>query len=127
MIKLCGLALLCAFCALVIKEAGGARFAVALSALTCVLFLVPLLTRYGEAVTFLSALSKDGLFSESFGLSLKALSVGLLSSFTADVCRELGEAGLGDRLELCAKAEIVVLALPTLSRLFSICVGLIGG
>lgn len=127
MLKLCGLSLLCAFCALVIKEAGGARFAVALSAFTCVLFLLPLLTRYGEVVRFLSALLGDSLLSESFSLSLKALSVGLLSSFCADLCRELGEAGLGERLELCAKAEIMVLALPTLARLFSVCMELVGG
>ncbi len=127
MLKLCGLALLCAFCALMLKEAGGARFAAALSALAGLLFFLPLLTRYGEVVAFLSALSENSLFSESFALSLKALSLGLLASFTADLCRDLGEAGLGERLELCAKAEIVVLALPMLSRLFSICSELIGG
>ncbi len=127
MIKLCGIALLCTLCALLVKEAGGSRFSVALSALACVLFLLPLLARYGEVVTFLSALSKDSLFSESLQLSLKALSVGLLASFTADLCRELGEAGLGERLELCAKAEILVLSLPTLSRLLSICTELVGG
>lgn len=127
MLKLCGLALLTALCALLVKEAGGARFAVLLSALSGVLFLLPLLDRYGEVAAFLSGLSENTLFSESFRLSMKALSVGLLASFTADLCRELGEGGLGEKLELCAKAEILLLSLPTVSRLLTICTELVGG
>lgn len=127
MLKLCGIALLCAFCALVVKETGGTRFAVALTALSGVLLVLPLLAKYGEVMNFLSALSENTLFSESFRLSTKALSVGLLASFTADLCRELGEGGLGEKLELFAKAEILVLALPTLSRLLSICTDLMRG
>ncbi len=127
MLKLCGIALLCAFCALMLKEVGGTRLSVAVSALFGILFLLPLVKGYGEVVEFLSALSENTLFTESLRLSLKALSVGLLASFTADLCRELGEAGLGERLELCGKLEILVMALPTLSRLLSLCTELIGG
>ena len=44
---------------------------------------------------------------------------------TADVCREMGESTLGARVEMCGRAEILLLCLPFLLELFSLALGLV--
>ncbi len=123
LIKLCGLALLAAFLLFSLREAGGR--ALPLIGLGGGLFLLfHLLERYSTLFAFLGELPGGELYTSLLSLSLRVLGVALLTEVTAGICRDLGEAGLATRLEWCGRAEILVLALPTLHRLLELAVGL---
>ncbi len=125
LIKLCGLALLLTFLLIGMREIGGR--ALPLIALGGGVFLlIYLVERYSALFSFLRELSGGELYTSLLSLSLRVLGVALLTEITAGICRDLGEAGLAARLEWCGRAEILVLCLPTLSRLLELAVGLVG-
>lgn len=84
--------------------------------------LVFALSRYREPLTLLSELAATGGLSDALSGILRMLGVGLLTSFTADLCRDLGEGTLASRVELCGRVEILLLCLPFLSELLSLAV-----
>ena len=125
MLKLCALALLAAILLLPLREAGGRLGGVA-AALCGVLLLLTLTERYATIFSFLDTLGENAVPGEAVSLSLRALGLSFLTEVTAGICRDLGEGGLATRLEWCGRAEILVLALPTLVRLLELAVSYLG-
>ena len=125
MLKLCALALLAAILLLPLREAGGRLGGVA-AALCGVLLLLTLTERYATLFSFLDTLGENAVPGEAVSLSLRALGLSFLTEVTAGICRDLGEVGLATRLEWCGRAEILVLALPTLVRLLELAVSYLG-
>ena len=91
-----------------------------LSLLSGLFLLGAALMRYGEPISFLLSLGDFREFEDSLSVILRMLGIGMLCTLTADTCRDLGEEGIASRVELCAKAEILLLSLPFLEELFSI-------
>ena len=93
--------------------------------------IAPLVTLSGGILLLLSLLSRLSpliLWAESLANTLpeivgetagKVLAVGLLTSFGAETCTELGAASLASKLELAGKLEILLLSLPLFCELFS--------
>lgn len=119
LIKLCGVCLLVAALALVMREAG-AKLAPLVGLTGGVALLLILLPRYRPILTFLSGLSEDPLFSSVLSLGLRAVALCVLVEITAGILRDMGEGGLATRLEWCGRLELVLLALPTVGELLSI-------
>jgi stage III sporulation protein AD len=83
--------------------------------------------RYGNLLgELLSFADRSGLSSLGV-LLVKILAIAYLTTLAADVCRELGEASLGARVEWCGKAEILLLCLPKFWELAELALGLIEG
>ena len=57
---------------------------------------------------------------------VKALGISLIVQITSDICKDCGEAALGQRIELFGKAEILVLSIPLIKDLFALCEKLAG-
>lgn len=57
---------------------------------------------------------------------IKALGISLMIQITSDICKDCGEAALGQRVELFGKAEILVLSIPLIKDLFALCDKLTG-
>lgn len=72
-------------------------------------------------------LQKTGLSSSAnlFSLILKILGIGYITEFAANVCSDSGMAGLGDKILLAGKVIIFTLALPIISNIVDIIVGLL--
>lgn len=51
---------------------------------------------------------------------LKALGIGLVCQFTAQLCREAGQEALASGVELFAKVQIVLLSVPLLQELLAL-------
>lgn len=119
LVQLGALAVLFAMLGYVLR-ALSSRMAGLFSLLGGLLLLGAALTRYGEPISFLLSLASLGEFEDSLSTLLRMLGIGMLCTLTADSCRELGEEGIASRVELCAKAEILLLCLPFLKELFSI-------
>lgn len=50
----------------------------------------------------------------------KALGMAALVSVTADLCRDMGEKSAAEKVELCGKAALALMALPLLKEVFSL-------
>lgn len=51
---------------------------------------------------------------------LKALGIGMLTQVCADICRECGESGVANGVELFGKVEILLLCLPLIHQLLEV-------
>ncbi len=67
----------------------------------------------------LFALTEDSALSTPFSALFRALGLSLVISFSAGVCRDLGENGIAEKLELCGKGAILTLAVPLLKTLLN--------
>ena len=109
--------MLCAVCALILKEIKSpiSQF---IPILGGVLLLLTVLPRITPLFTFVKELG-DTLPIGMLETVGKILAVGILCSFGADLCSELGSPTLGTRLSLVGKIEIFLLSLPILKELLS--------
>ena len=71
--------------------------------------------------------------TESTGLSgyaeflFKALAIAILTQFCAELCRESGESGAANGVELAGKAELLLLCLSPLKELFALAADMLQG
>lgn len=77
------------------------------------------------SLTYIIEGAKSSPFSEWSGTILKALGVAVSVELTADALRDAGESGLASKLELVGKAELLILALPLIERIFKLAGGFI--
>lgn len=57
-------------------------------------------------------------FSE-LRLMLKALGIAFLVAVSASFCRDLGENGIAEKIELCGKSAVLALSLPVLTEILN--------
>ncbi len=62
-----------------------------------------------------SKLVNSGVNTEYFAVALKALGIGYVTGFIADVCRDSGQASLASKAELAGKCAIFIISLPLVS------------
>lgn len=112
-----GVSLLCALCALVLRESKS-PIAPLLSLLGGLCLLLCLAPRIGALFSGLKdAIGVlDGVPIDTVG---KVLAVSLLVGVGCDACTELGAPQLASKLDFFGKIEILLLSLPTLGELFS--------
>lgn len=118
---MCGICILLCVVAVTAKEGGG-RFAPLVGLAGGIFLLSFAITRYGEVIGILSAFSENELFSSLLSLALRIVALCILTEVSAGICRDLGEAGLAAKMELCGRAEILLVTLPTFTRLLSIAI-----
>ena len=121
--QLCALAVLVAALTWILKTAGakGAAAVPLTGGLALVFFAV---YRYREPIAALMTLAETAGIRTSMEMVLRMMAVGYLSTFAADICRDMGEGTLAARVELCGRAEILLLCLPFLLELFSLAWGM---
>ena len=62
-----------------------------------------------------SKLVNGGVNTEYFAEAIKALGIGYVTGFIADVCRDSGQASLAAKAELAGKCAIFIISLPLIS------------
>ena len=118
-LQLAGCALLCAVTTLLLSQlrpalAPAARLCGTLIPLGAALLLyAPVLAR----VEALFALAEAGELAAPI---LRALGIALICELTAILCRDLGERGLAQGVQLFGKLEIILLSLPLLDQILDI-------
>lgn len=116
LLKICGIALLCAAAAVIVgKSAGGVGVAVKLGGAVVALGLVvSLLLR---AVEYLQGIGASFVPSEYLAVMLKALGVCAICRICSDICRDCGEHTASGAVESAAKLTLVLMSLPILQDL----------
>lgn len=68
--------------------------------------------------------NKTGLDKELFTSILKIIGIGYITEFGANICTDSGNSSIADKILLAGKIAILVLALPILTALIDIIVGI---
>lgn len=74
---------------------------------------------------FSNIVNKTGINFELFKIILKIVGVGYLIEFAANVCADSGNPSIADKIVLGGKLLILILAMPVITNLLNIVVGLI--
>ena len=104
----------------------GARGAATVSLVGGLFLLTLTLPRLAEPIAALAEMAERADLSAEVSVLMRILFVGLLGSVAAGACRDVGEGGVADRLEMLVRAEILLLSLPFLLEVFSLACEVIG-
>ena len=74
---------------------------------------------------FGSVIELTGLNSNLYGLLIKIIGIGYLIEFTAGICSDTGNGSLGDKVLLGGKIVIMVMALPIVTSILDIIMGIL--
>ena len=85
-----------------------------------VLLTVATLSWITPLTAYLKQLTQIADLSESAEILFKALGIAWLTQCCADICRESGESGTANGVELAGKVEILLLSIPMLDKILSI-------
>lgn len=111
-LKLCGIALVGAAAALILREIGkSAEVPVRVTALILIFSAAAVMAE--PCVEFVSELLSDTeLPADVVTAVFRMLGVAFLARTGSELCREMGSSSLGTALETAAKIEIIILTLP---------------
>ncbi len=122
MMEICCLGLVFAFSAVLLKNLGWRGVSI-FTALGIVVLLSEL------RGSFIEIDKLSGLFGalDEGGIAIfKIMGIGYLFGISSEICRELGEAGISFALTLVGRFEIIAVALPFISEIFSLALSLVG-
>ncbi len=105
---------------LALLKDGGGRLALFVGAGGGILLLGYMMARLGGVFRDFTTLARESALSPYVTLLLKAIGIGYVVSISADICRDLGATETAKKLELCGRAELLVLALPPLTELLKL-------
>lgn len=123
--QLCCIAVITAVCAFILKSHNSELTTLCLTAGGIIMFLFAF-DYLTESVEFLRTFSQTtGVDNQIIKLVFKIIGIGFLIELTAGSIKELGFTGVADKLVLCGKIIIFVVAIPVLSGTYKIIVSLI--
>ena len=123
-VKLCGAAVLTLAATLILKDSRAPHPEIAVLFFG-ILVLSRLIFNIGDVVEYLKKIS-EGTAAESYLTTLlKAAGIAYLADLTADMCRNSGEHGIASYVEIAGKTELIILALPLMSELLDLAVGML--
>ncbi len=102
------------------------EFSILLIIITAVISLLLILSTLTEPLNTLSQkLSAHGVELSYFKVALKALGIGYVTSFCADICRDAGQTSLASLSEIAGKCGIFILSLPLVFNIIDLALGFI--
>ncbi len=108
---MCFAALLVAILAALLSELGFRQKKIFV-ALSLVVILSMLAEGIGELFSAALSLADSAGISDAAKCAVKAVGLGYIFGFTADVCEELGEKGIANAVTIGARVEIFLVSLP---------------
>lgn len=125
LIKIVSLGILISTVVVIVKQVKP-ELAIAVSIAGCVILLSIVFNYFFNIFNvFNEIVTKTGLDIQLFIIILKIIGVGYLVEFSADICLDSGNNAIADKIILCGKILIFVMALPIITNLFEIILGLI--
>jgi stage III sporulation protein AD len=125
MAQLAGVGLVAALLMGVVRQHSPA-FAVPLSLAAAVALLLVVLPNLVEVVRLVEGYALRGGVTEALlGTVLRVVGIAYLTEIAAGVCRDSGEAALGQRVELGGKILILLLAVPVMNAVLALVLRLV--
>lgn len=126
MLYILGAAFIFLFATVLLKECGwhGAK-AVAVG---CVVALFAIAAKsLGEIVSSLWDIGDAYGISDTVSLVVRAVGISYVFGISADICRDMGEGGIGGALDTAGRLELTLLSLPLIREIAEMGVSFIGG
>lgn len=123
-VALCAFAILAVFLTVTVKQTEPRFGSIAVTAAGIVFWIYAVKELLPVAQALAGMTENDGT-GVSFSALFRGLGLALVVSFSAGVCRDLGENGMAEKLEFCGKIAILALALPFLKALLSVVTALL--
>ena len=94
---------------------------------TVMIIFLSVADRLAEIFSFLQGIYDNVTYGRTFfPVILKVLAVAYITDFTAQLCRDAGEASIGSKVELAGKIIIFYLAMPILPAILELIKTLLG-
>lgn len=77
-------------------------------------------SRYADVIGFITRTAQTGGLAEETGFILRIACIGILTEIVCGICRDVGEGSLADKLEMCGKAEMLVMTLPMIKSVLEL-------
>lgn len=123
-IKLCGIVICCVVIVSIFKGIKNEYtlflrilITIFISSLSFILFL-PILE-------YMDEITKGTQIHTYLPPLIKILGIAIITELTSDICIDAGESSIASKVSLFAKSEILLLTLPLIKELFSVCQELI--
>lgn len=124
-LRLCSIAVVTAISALILKNHKSELVPLCLVAGGVLIFLYAF-DYLTESVEFIKSFTQSaGISSEIVRTVLKIVGIGFIVELTASSIKELGFEGIADKLVLCGKIILFVVAIPILTATYKIIVSMI--
>lgn len=120
----CGAGVVCLCALVVLRQVKKEYAAVASAVCTCLFFPMGLLG-LKEYFSYFFTLARSSSFGNYFELLFKAVGIAAMSHTVSSLCRDCGEASLGEKLEFCCHCSILALSLPVVKDLLSYALSLL--
>ncbi|MBE6618899.1 MAG: hypothetical protein E7626_03835 [Ruminococcaceae bacterium] len=70
--------------------------------------------------TYVSELAENVRYGQYVKVMMKSLAVALVTSSSADICRDCGEGAIASKVELVGKCSIMLISLPLIKSLLTL-------
>ena len=116
LLKICGVALLCAVMGMMLRNLKG-EFALLARIGAGILIFALLIPQLSDTVERLTSLFSTNGVGEYASVMVRALGIALLGKLCGDLCRDAGESGLAGGVELAGKLAILALCFPLIEQI----------
>ena len=124
--KIIGVGLIVTVLVLIVKQ-HKPEIAVLLSAVGGILILIMLVNLFGTVFSSLvDIVKKAGIDLGLFGILLKVIGVGYITEFAANICVDMQNNSMADKILLGGKLVILALSMPILKGIVDLIAGLVG-
>ena len=123
-LKACGIVLCALIICVIFKNLKNEYSLFIRLSVTVLIFAVSLSILY-PVISYIEDISRNTAIYEFIPTLFKALGIAFMVQITADVCFDANEGSLAERICFFGNAEILVLSLPLIKRLFQLCSDLI--
>ena len=115
---LLGVAVITAVSAVILKQLRPeyAAFASIAGGLIILALLIP---QISEIITYIRLLGENGGVGDYTSVILKSVGFAFISQTSADICRNMGEDSVADKVEFAGKTAIVFICLPVIKTVIS--------
>ncbi len=124
LLKICGVAVIGAVAALFFREFRK-EYAGLTAIVTSVAVFSYAIAAYRPSIGYMTELIEKTGFTGYAATLLKALGIGAVGQLAADICRDLGENTIAGRIELAAKACILLLGMPVIRSIIETAAGVL--
>lgn len=122
MLKYCGIAL-CALIAIIVLRGQKSEFAWIVALAAAALLFGAAASELYPTLKSLGSMLVGTSFEGYLETLVKALGITLAVQFSAELCRDAGEAAIASKLELVGKAELILLCIPMINELLTLASG----
>lgn len=124
-IKIYGI-VLCALCICIVFKNIKAEYSLFIRlAITIGISIFSIVVLY-PALSYINEISQGTVIEKFLPSLVKSLGIATAVQITADVCKDAGEDALASRVYLFGQAEIIIISIPIIKNLFSLCEKILG-